>query len=404
MTPRSDLLAAYLETLEAVRADRLIEGRVRLDRDLLWIDDLPFPVDEPTYLAGAGKAACAMGRALRPLLGERFAGGLLVTKTGSAEPVDGVEVLESDHPVPSAASLAAGRRMREFLEARRAGERVVFVLSGGASSLLEDPFEGVSLDDLRRTTELLLGCGAPIEHVNAVRTALSRIKGGGLARAASPARTAVVVLSDVLGNDLAAIGSGPFDQGRSRNPLDIVRRYGIDRDLPPAVLVRLRAYRETERAAPVPHRIVGDNAVAIATLSARLSERGYRVKPGPTMTGEARDFAIPLPGPGEAIVGGGECTVTLRGDGLGGRAQELALTRSVDLRGTDAVLLVGSTDGADGPTDVAAAIVDGRPLDGVAEALARSDSHPALASAGALVRTGPTGTNLNDVYAIARPR
>lgn len=401
----------YLDTLKALAPERVIPPLIERHGDMILALDLDIPVGERLHIFGAGKASARMAAVLREIVGP-VAGGLVVTKDGHGVPIDGVEVIETDHPIPGVRSIEAGRRMRAMLGELGDGDTVLFALSGGASALLEEPAPGITLADLRDVTALLLDNGAEIAHVNAVRSALSLVKAGGLARAAAPARTVVLAFSDVPGGDPAVLGSGPFDQSARRNPLEIVRRYGLLERFPESVVARLRegAFGAPPKVRPVPHRILSDNASAMDAMNTIAMSHGLRVRGGPEMTGDVAAYAESLPldvGPGEAIVAGGEVTVMVRGDGRGGRCQELAARLSRRIAGTELTILVGSTDGTDGPTTTGGAVVTGDTLaypgPDLDEALSRSDAHSFLAPRDALVETGPTGTNVNDLILVIGP-
>ncbi|MCC6729536.1 MAG: DUF4147 domain-containing protein [Chthonomonadales bacterium] len=420
---REAALTVYRAALEAVRADRLVRVAMAREGDRLRIagEEISLAEREHLYLIGAGKAAVAMAEAVEGVLGDRLAEGVVVTRHGYGRPLRCSRVIEAGHPAPDEGSLRGGEAVLAL--ARRAGERdlVVCVLSGGASALLEAPREGITLADLRETTSLMLKAGAPIEDLNAVRACLSHVKAGGLARATRPARTICLVLSDVLGNPLDVIGSGPcldvpVSPARAR---EAIRRHGLEGRLPPAIGTALaRAEREDAPTSPpavVRHVIVGDIWTAIDAAGVAATALGLRpcVLTG-WLRGEAREvgrvfgaIARDLPrtaaagGPG-CYLAGGETTVTVRGDGVGGRSQELALAAAREMRATaGCVVLAAGTDGADGPTDAAGAVVDGATAGtGADAALARSDSYPFLQRAGALIRTGPTDSNVGDLVIV----
>jgi glycerate 2-kinase len=407
MVPDPDLAAAARAALAAVEAGAAVRRGAA---------DLCAPRPGRRVLA-IGKAASAMAAAARELGGP--APCLVVTKHGHGVPLAGADVREAGHPVPDGAGLAAAQAVEAFVAGMGSGDELLVLLSGGASALLPAPRPPLGLDDLRRTTGLLLASGADILAVNTVRRHLDRLKGGQLARAAAPATTVTIAVSDVPGDDPAAIGSGPTvpDPTTWADALAAVRTAGVLDRLPAAVRDLLAAgaagrLADTPKPGGLPgsgpFRIVASARHGVAAAAACLRGRGWRVVEDGGLAGEAapagraaaaRLLALP---PGSALVLGGETTVTLGpAPGLGGRNQEFALAAAETLAGhAGAQLLALGTDGTDGPTDAAGAWADGatwgsRP--GAAAALAGHDAHPWLAAAGRLVHTGPTGTNVGDL-------
>ncbi len=380
--------------------------------------------EEGVFVFGAGKAAAALGRAIAGgLEGERLSGRIIV-KRGHVEEVRGVTVEEAAHPVPDTASVAATRRLVEDLRRVPAGSRVLFLLTGGASALLVAPASGIRFEAKARTNELLLASGADIHEINTVRKHLSAVKGGHLMPLVRDLRAAVLVISDVVGDDLTSIGSGPLtpDPTTFGDALEVLSRYDLVRRVPESVRRRLDAgaagrIPETPsdaRSAP-PHHILASNRRSLDAAAAEAARLGYPVEFfGRDLTGEvggtARAFATRLaevaarPGPA-ALLAGGELTLRVTGDGQGGRSQEFALVAARALDGTSGVaLLAGGTDGTDGPTDAAGAVVDGGSWARASElglepaaALARNDSWTVFDRTGELLRTGPTGTNVMDL-------
>ncbi len=387
-------------------------------------------------LLAVGKAAVPMAEAALASLGERIVRGIAVTKRGHAVGhtlPPRLEVMESGHPLPDAAGLAASERVEVLLHAEE-WDGVLLLLSGGASALLPAPAEGLTLDDLQRTTELLLRGGLPIGAVNAVRKHLSRLKGGQLARKAAPHPLLALVLSDVVGDRLEVIGSGPAypDSTTYAEAWRALAEAAPPSKWPQAVRHHLRAGIEgrlPETPKPgdplfrrVSHRIVGSNRVAAKAAVQRAEAMGYRALLLSTFVeGEAREVAKvaaalvkgvlahgdPLPPP-LCLVWGGETTVTVRGRGRGGRNQELALAAALALEGYPHFLLMAlATDGTDGPTEAAGGLVDGETAARIRTAgldpaalLAENDAYHALQAAGDLLITGPTGTNVNDLLVI----
>jgi len=417
-------LEIYRRTLEAIRGDRLVEAKVSLDGDKLIVDNLVLDLAgyERVFVCGTGKASIAMGEGLENVLGDRIDGGLIVTKSGHAEPLRNIRTMEAGHPVPDAASLAAGQAMLDFAAQTNAQDLVLFVLSGGASALMEAPVDGISLEDLQTVNQQLLASGATILTMNAIRSRLSRIKVGGLARAFA-AHVVCLVASDVQGNRLSVIGSGPFVSPPQEVPLDdILRSFGFDRTFPESVLRRLQERSGHEAVPLVEHRIVGDARIMgeIAIRFAR--ELGLSPSGGPwTLSGDAREAVRLYDAKGmvpdlpsrmdptyNCMIATGETTVVVSGAGLGGRAQEMAVVAAQKIAGhPDVAWLIAGSDGTDGPTDAAGALVDGETLARAAargfeyeKTLADNDSYHFHEAAGTLVKTGPTGSNLNDIMIV----
>lgn len=392
---------------------------------------------ERVFVVGAGKAAVKMTQAAAEMVGEQVTAGVVVTKylhsTGATLP-PAIRVMEAGHPVPDAAGMAGAQAIADLL--KQAGEKdlVLVLLSGGASALIPYPAAGISLEDLQQMTTLLLHCGATIAELNAVRKHLDGLKGGQLARLAYPAPLAAMILSDVVGDPLEVIASGPTvaDPSTFQAVYQILENYELLDQAPPAVMDYIRAGMggarpETPKPgdaelARVENVLVGSNRLAAQEAAATATSLGYRTLLLSTfLEGEAREVgkvmaalakgvrfnADPL-APPACIVMGGETTVTVNGPGKGGRNQELALSAALALDGLRGVALMAlATDGTDGPTDSAGAVVDGtskmrmaeRGFDALA-CLKQNDSYPALAAVGDLMITGPTGTNVNDLMVL----
>ncbi|WP_101297383.1 glycerate kinase type-2 family protein [Halegenticoccus soli] len=427
---RETALACVEAGIEAATPERVIAERLSLDGDALSVAGASYDLAgfDRIVVVGGGKAAGGVARGLESLLGDRVDGGAVVA-SDPAE-TDRIAVIVGDHPVPSERSVEGARRVLDIAAGADERTLVLAVVTGGASALLAAPAEGVSLADLRTTTDALLDSGADIHAINAVRKHLSAIKGGQLARVAAPATVVGLVLSDVVGNDLSAIASGPTapDDSTYADALDVLDRRGID--APDAVRERLSRgaageLDETPRAGDpafdrVRNHVLADGFTALAAARRVARERGYGTCVlSSRVRGEAREAAKTHAAVGEealatgnpvsapaVVLAGGETTVTVRGDGEGGPNQEFALSAALELaaslRGADgdAALASVDTDGRDGSTDAAGALVD---VDTVADAgeargaLADNDAYAYLADRGALIRTGPTGTNVNDL-------
>ena len=362
------------------------------------------PHPEPTQILALGKAACAMARAAL----ETYPGipALVVTSAGAAQPVAGAEVLVGEHPIPDGRSDVAGQRLLGSMAA--APGPVLVLISGGGSALTATPVPDVPMADLTRAFEILLGSGLDITQMNRVRQGISAIAGGGLARATSQPVQALA-LSDVIGDDPRFISSGPCaaPYGPPSEARTLLIEAGLLNDLPETVQEVLRA--DTVPATPAETQVIGSNRVSVAAMADHVP--AATVDPAP-LEGDVADAAQKIADAansapsGAVFLWGGETTVTLTGTGRGGRNQELAL-RAAEMIGRPFVLLSGGTDGRDGPTDAAGALVDhgtlGRAKDaGVdpTKALANNDSYPVLAAAGDLLMTGETGTNVADLQVL----
>jgi hydroxypyruvate reductase len=319
--------------------------------------------------------------------------------------------------------MRGAERIAQIAADAGAGDLLICLISGGASALLPLPVAGVNLEDKQRLTQLLLACGANIHEMNCVRKHLSRLKGGQLAKLAYPARVLTLILSDVIGDNLDVIGSGPTvpDTSTFADARAVLDKYELWGHAPAAVAEHLRAaVEETPKPGDpvfqhVRNVIVGSNRLAVDAAAVEARALGYRTLILSTLIqGETRDVArmhaaialeVAASGnpvePPACIISGGETTVTIRGEGLGGRNQEFALAAAMDISGSPNItILSGGTDGTDGPTDAAGAVVDGGTVTDVAvanESLARNDSYHFFEAAGGLLKTGPTNTNVADV-------
>jgi hydroxypyruvate reductase len=364
-------------------------------------------------IVAVGKAARRMAAAALDRIGP--ADTIVATNDENAGPLPGAVVHATGHPVPDERGLAAAEAVIAAAAALGAEDALLALISGGGSALLPAPVAGVSLADKAAVNRLLLASGAPIEAMNLVRQNLSRLKGGGLARLAAPARVTALILSDVVGDDLRAIASGPTvaPLGDAAAARAVLRAHGIWEACPETVR---RHLTHAPPAPPVPaadNRLIGSNALSVAAMAAAAP--GARVPPGP-LVGDVSAAAariIAEGGPGVTLWGG-ETTVRLTGRGLGGRNQELALRVALAAEAAGWppgwAFLSGGTDGRDGPTEAAGGLVDAGTLGRIRAAgldpaalLADNDSHRALAAAGDLVITGGTGTNVADLQVLIRP-
>jgi glycerate 2-kinase len=379
------------------------------------------------YVVGAGKAGASMALAAERALRRRISAGLINVKDGNFAKLRRIELNECGHPVPDARGVDGAMRIAAMAQTAGAGDLVLCLISGGASALMPLPAEGISLAEKQEVTKLLLACGAPIEHINCLRKHISRIKGGQLARLAAPAAVESLLLSDVIGDPLDVIGSGPTapDVSTFADAAAILDRYGIRGLVPSSVRERIeRGARgdlpETPKPADplfrrVRNTVIGGNRLALDTAARAARALGYRTLVlSSSIQGETREVARmhgaiarevaehghPIKPPA-CLISGGETTVTIKGAGLGGRNQEFALAAALEIRGLSSVVVFSAgTDGTDGPTDAAGAIADGRTLDrnpDAARYLDNNDSYHYFQSLNDLVITGATNTNVADV-------
>jgi hydroxypyruvate reductase len=388
--------------------------------------ELPPPGSEGRLLVvGAGKAAASLARALEETVGERITSGRIVVKHGHGLPLKHVTVEEGGHPLPDAAGLAGTRHLLEDLEGIRGEDRVFFLLTGGASALLVAPAEGLSLEDKIETTRLLLACGATIQEMNTLRKHLSAVKGGRLLERIAPGRAMTLIISDVVGDDLASIGSGPTaaDPTTYSDCIEILRRYALTDEVPRMVRDRLEAGAEGRLdETPKPgsplfeqsqYLILASNRNSVEAASFYAKELGFEPEifaydmEGSTHE-KAKAFAsrlTALAGRRVALLAGGETTLQVQGRGMGGRNQEFALVAAHEVQDQKGLMLLSAgTDGTDGPTDAAGAYADGETLARAKELgldahayLENNDSYSFFEKLGDLLKTGPTGTNVMDL-------
>lgn len=373
------------------------------------------------YGLAIGKAAVHMMDALADRI--PLSGGLAVTKFASRDASGLYPIIEGGHPIPDARSLRAGEQVLEFVSSLDQDDTLVCLISGGGSALMTAPYEGISLEDLQSLTSLLLSCGARIDEINTIRRRLDRVKGGGLVRA-TKAKIVSLILSDVIGNPLEAIASGPTapDPTTKEDALAVIAKYDRVDQIPSSIIhtaiVKFPETLEPNDAAfnRVQNMIIGDNKLASLAALEQSKQEGFHAEILTNeLQGEAREVGrelanrlrvdIPSRTAPFCLIAGGETTVTIQGDGKGGRNQELALSAVNELAGLkDVILIALATDGDDGPTDAAGAVVTGESAQraevlgsSAADSLSRNDAYPFFDALGDLIKTGPTGTNVNDL-------
>ncbi|MBQ3764648.1 MAG: glycerate kinase [Synergistaceae bacterium] len=372
-------------------------------------------------VASIGKAAWRMAKAASDILGSDITGAVVTKYDHSMGEIKGLEIFEAGHPVPDQNTIAGTQALLKHVKNLSADDTVLFLVSGGGSALFELPADGVTLEDMQDITGQLLSCGADIVEINTIRKHLSSVKGGRFAELCAPAHVFMVVLSDVLGDRLDSIASGPaaVDSSTSSQALEIVKKYNLK--VKPELLKVLS--RETPKElSNVTATITGSVTELCKAVSVLAKEKGYSpLVLTTTMTCEAREAGSfmasvarevltsgsPVKAPC-AIIAGGETVVHLTGKGMGGRNQEFALAAALGLDGLGGVVAASlGSDGTDGPTDAAGGIVDGKTAGilrekgiSIPEVLKNNDAYNALKAADALLMTGPTGTNVNDVSVI----
>ncbi len=428
-----DARAIFEAGLAAVDPGKSVYQHCRMNGSRLTVGrkDYDLSVYKHIYVIGAGKASAAMGRAVENLIGDRLCEGLIVVKYGYTVPLKKIRLIEAGHPLPDENGRRGAVQIMDLASEAGPDDLLICLISGGGSALLPLPADGLDLADKQQTMRVLLSCGATIQEINTIRKHLSAIKGGRLARTAYPATLVSLIISDVVGDDLSSIASGPTvpDAGTFADCLDIIDRYEIAGHLPPPVIRHLETGR-TDPSLETPKKgdrifdktetlICARNNDAVAAAAEKARNAGYRpLVLSTTITGETREIArmhaaiageCLLSGrpvePPACILSGGETTVTVRGDGRGGRNQEFCLAAAADIAGlNDIVVLSGGTDGTDGPTDAAGAVVDSDTLRRSRELgldlgryLADNDAYVFFEKLNGLLMTGPTLTNVMDV-------
>jgi hydroxypyruvate reductase len=430
---RQDSREIFLAGVAAVEAEAAVTRHCMMQDDRLVVDERVYDLSgfQNIYVIGAGKASASMAKAMDGLLGERIAAGLVSVKYGHLADLRRVKLTEAGHPVPDERGEEGARAIFELARGAEEQDLVICLISGGGSALLPLPVEGVSLGDKQQTTKILLACGASIHEINAVRKHISLVKGGGLARAVYPASLISLMLSDVIGDDLDVIASGPTvpDSSSFEDCMRIFDKYGIRKKVPKSVLIHVEKGTSGDVDdnpkpgdgvfAGTQNVIVGRNMECILAAKEKARDLGYETLILSSMIeGETREVAQVHAGiakeilrtgnplsPPACMLSGGETTVTIAGDGLGGRNQEFVLAAAMSLDGWEKVVVMScGTDGTDGPTDAAGAVADGLTVKRAqtsglnpAEFLHGNDAYHFFEKLGDLVKTGPTGTNVMDL-------
>ena len=432
-TARALALKSFETALKAADPKQIIKSKVQLTDSLLRVDDYSFDLGKfkGVYVIGGGKASGSMAEALESVLGRRITAGVVNVLHGDANKTNIIKLHGSGHPVPDEDGLEGTRKMLDLVEGATADDLVICLISGGGSSMMPSPSGGISLSDKRQLTDVLLKSGATITEINTVRKHISEFKGGWLAKKAYPATVLNLILSDVVGDPLDFIASGPTvpDSTTFSDAIAVLRKYDLWNKVPTSIVKVLSDGQkglipetpkvDDESFKKVHNAIVGNNRFASQAACTELKSAGLNaLLLTSVLEGEARSVGIvlssilreisasnnPVQKPGVVVVGG-ETTVIVTGKGKGGRNQEIALAAAMKIGDMDGAVVASlTTDGIDGPTDAAGAIVDGKTLSRAKKLglsperfLANNDSYSFFSEIGDLIFTGPTGTNVNDI-------
>lgn len=378
------------------------------------------------FLVSVGKAAWTMAKTAKDVLGGQISGGIVLSKYHHIEgPVNGIMMLEAGHPVPDAASVSGTRIILDEIKSLDENIEILFLLSGGGSALFELPVDGVVLEDIQNITEQLLACGADITEINTIRKRLSKVKAGGFAALCGNRFIHAIILSDVIGNRVDSIASGPVspDSSTREDALAIVEKYSLKMNHACRKALDIEPVKQLSN---VDVTIAGSVDELCDAAAAAAEALGYScIRLSSAYTNEARALGTELAAAARsysaegrvndapqktAWIAGGETIVKLTGQGKGGRNQEFALSSAMEIEGIDGIVAMGfGSDGTDGPTDAAGGIVDGYSVQRMKDAgldpsdiLQRNDSYNGLKAGGDLLITGPTGTNVNDLYLVLK--
>jgi hydroxypyruvate reductase len=433
--------AVFLKALSAVDPSKILKDRIRIDRDHLLIksegnSEKVFDLKgvDKIFLVGTGKATSAMARAIEEIFDDRITRGIITTKYGHRLPLNKTEIIEAGHPLPDRKGYEGAKKIQRLLQESGPNDLVIFLLSGGGSALLPFPADQIDLKEKQEVTQFLLDCGADIKEINTIRKHISRIKGGWLAKWAYPSTVIGFILSDVVGDHLDVIGSGPTvpDPSTFEEAWEILKEYDLLNEIAPSIRRHLQAGRKGKvEETPKPgedvfekvyNSIIGSNIHALFAAKEQAAAFGFNTLIlSSSIEGETREAArfhtsiakevissgnpIPMPA---CILSGGETTVTIKGKGLGGRNQEFVLAGALEISGFEkVVLLSGGTDGTDGPTDATGAVADNATVQRAKSLgldpnfyLDNNDAYPFFEKLGDLLITGPTHTNVMDVRII----
>jgi len=433
---RKDAESIFYAGLEAVEPSKAVRTYMKKIHNTLKIGETVYNLSDlkRIFVVGFGKAGYPMAKTVEEILEDKITQGCVVVKYGYSGHLEKIEILESSHPIPDEAGMKAAEKIISLLSKTKQDDLVICLISGGGSAILPAPIEGISLEEKQKVTQLLLDCGATIEEINTIRKHLSRVKGGQLARLTYPAHLHSLILSDVVGDRLDTIASGPTvpDRTTFKDCWEIVKKYELESLLPQSVITHLRRgvegkIKETPKPGEpifdrVNNLIIGSNILALKAAKRKAENLGYNcLILSSFVEGETREVARvhtamakeiissgnPI-SPPACILSGGETTVKVKGKGKGGRNQEFSLAACIDIRGMNNTLILSAgTDGTDGPTDAAGAFATGSTWRKAKEMgilpeefLENNDSYNFFKKVGGLFLTGPTNTNVMDLRII----
>ena len=449
MTTKNNLKNIYEAAIEAANPEKAIHACLRLKNNILELSAnnetiKAFDLNQfkKIIVVGAGKATAAMAKAVEDILGHRINAGCICVKYGYTRTLSTIETIEADHPLPDENSIAGARKIKEMLEGTTADDLVISLISGGGSALLCLPPEGITLKEKQRVTDLLIKSGAAIHEINLVRKHLSLVKGGNLAKIAHPSTLLNLMVSDVVGDRVDIIGSGPFvvDNSTFSDALGVIGKYNLIRKIPPSALACIAEgannemltaeTQQTDETAnenlPIiektTHFIIASNIHSLSAAKDKAKDLGYHcLILSSAIEGDTKDAAAwhaqialevlsssnPIPAPA-CIISGGETTVQVRGDGKGGRNMEFALHTAPLIDGFENLMIASiGTDGTDGPTDAAGAVAHGFTLKNAEKMgldihayMDNNDSYHFFKALDDLIITGPTHTNVMDIRII----
>jgi glycerate 2-kinase len=434
MDQRQKAIDIFIAGVESVKPDNLIKRCVSIHQNILQIEKLTFDLSvlKNIYVVGAGKASAAMAQSMESILGNRIADGHIVTKYDHSVPLEFIGITEAGHPVPDENGIRGTAQILSMVQKAGKDDLVICLISGGGSALMVDVPEGCSLDDLKTLSSILLKTGANIHEMNCIRKHLSGVKGGQLSKVAFPSRMVSLILSDVIGDPLDVIASGPTapDPTTFADAIAIIKKYKIESDIPEKIYQILQEGMENKHPETLKENddilhltnnlIIGNNTLALKTANVKAISLGYETL---TITNKldgditavaeyifhiARSFKGEMTNNKICLLFGGEPTVKVTGSGLGGRNMHLALLVADLIKDIPGItFLSGGTDGTDGPTDAAGAVVDSFTCRNtinlhmdMEQYIENYDAYPFFRQEGGLIITGPTQTNVMDVMVV----
>jgi glycerate 2-kinase len=431
MNNREKAIEIFLAGVESVKPDNLINRYVSISNNILQIEDFSFNIStfKNIYIVGAGKASASMAQAVESILGSRITAGHIVTKYEHSEPLKFIGITEAGHPVPDENGIKGTEQIMSIVNRAEKDDLVICLISGGGSALLADVPEGCTLSDLKTVSSILLRIGANITEMNCIRKHLSKVKGGLLAKAASPAKVISLILSDVIGDPLAVIASGPTapDPTTFADAIAIIRKYDIGNEIPQQIMKVLQDGFEKKRQETLKENddallntsnlIIGTNRLALKTAKEKAESLGYDSEIITNkLEGDVTDVTSYIVKLAErdredntrkkiCLLFAGEPTVRVTGTGSGGRNQHLVLLAARLIKDLPGItILSGGTDGTDGPTDATGAVADSDTSENsiklsldIEQYINNCDSYNFFKLEGGLIITGPTQTNVGDL-------